>query len=281
MTIRRACLAVAMVTILVGVSAGVAVAQQDDGQVIVVPGDQTGGGVSGPTVDVGVIDPGGPGGDGSAAGGGGGADGSGRGRAPGGSPCRPTGVASGVCVGAINNPGPAGGVVLPSPAELAGQAFDQLRLPLPVPRHSPDVRLADGRSATVVGEQTWLWTERSAWASVSKRVQAGPVWAVVTATPVAMSFDSGMGAGVRCAGPGTPYDRSFGLHAASPDCGFVFTRSSHGMPGEKTTTTYVITWLVTWSGSTGAAPVGGRLPVLQSRATATFAVVEVQALRSG
>lgn len=52
---------------------------------------------------------------------------------------------------------------LPTAGELAAQAFEQLRLPRPVPRYSPDAHLADGQSATIVGEHTWLWTDRRVW----------------------------------------------------------------------------------------------------------------------
>jgi hypothetical protein len=177
--------------------------------------------------------------------------------------------------------GPGGQVVLPSPQQLAAQAYDLLVLPLPAPRHSPDVRLADGRSATIVGEHTWLWTERTVWVPRSKRVQVGPVWAEVTATPRLMSFESGLSSGTSCPGPGTPYDRTYGLHAASPDCDFVYQRSSYGLPNDQTTARFAITWRVSWVGSTGSAPAGGALPDMVSRASATFAVAEAQALRSG
>ncbi|MBB4679510.1 hypothetical protein [Crossiella cryophila] len=169
--------------------------------------------------------------------------------------------------------------ILPSPAELAERAFEQLVLPLPVPRVSPDVQLADGRRATVVGEHTWLWTEPTVWRPQVERVQAGPVWAQVTATPVKLSFDSGMGQGRTCTGPGTPYTRAAGLHAPSPDCDFVYQRSSHGRPGEQVRAWFAITWSVSWTGSTGTAPAGGRLPDLISRAELVLAVVEAQALR--
>ncbi|MFF5990645.1 hypothetical protein [Prauserella flavalba] len=169
---------------------------------------------------------------------------------------------------------------LPTPAELAARAFEQLRLPLPVPRHSPDVRLPDGRDATIVGENTWVWTDRSVWHPAVQRVQVGPVWAEVTATPVAMLFNSGTGGSMSCAGPGTPYDRSYGLHAASPDCGFVYTRSSVGQPNDQATAEWAIQWSVSWVGSDGTTEVGGDFPQMSSRAAATFAVAEVQALRA-
>ncbi|MET9259599.1 hypothetical protein [Amycolatopsis sp. NPDC004079] len=169
---------------------------------------------------------------------------------------------------------------LPTPAQLAAQAFEQLRLPLPVPRHSPDVRLPDGRDATIVGENTWVWTDREVWQPAVRRVQVGPVWAEVTATPAGMTFDSGTGGSASCAGPGTPYERSFGLHAASPDCGIVYTRSSVGQPGDQVRAQWAIQWSVSWVGSDGTADVGGDFPQMQSRAGASFAVAEVQALRA-
>ncbi|MFD2422696.1 hypothetical protein ACFSXZ_40875 [Amycolatopsis pigmentata] len=166
-----------------------------------------------------------------------------------------------------------------TPAQLAAQAFEQLRLPLPVPRHSPNVRLPDGRDATIVGENTWIWTDHSVWTPAARRVQVGPVWAEVTATPIGLSFTSGTGGSLSCSGPGTPYDRSAGLHAASPDCGFVYTRSSYGQPQDEATATWAIRWSVRWVGSDGAGEVGGDFPAMLSQASATFAVAEVQALR--
>ncbi|MFE0024096.1 hypothetical protein [Amycolatopsis sp. NPDC059021] len=163
---------------------------------------------------------------------------------------------------------------------MATEAFEQLRLPLPVPRHSPDVRLPDGRDATIVGENTWIWTDRAVWTPAVRRVQVGPVWAVVTATPVGMTFTSGMGGSMLCSGPGTPYDRSYGLHAASPDCGTVYTRSSYGQPNDQVRAEWAIGWSVSWTGSDGTAAVGGVFPQMMSRASATFVVAEVQALRA-
>ncbi len=280
----------------------------DDGQVIVVPGDSSGL-VAPPTVDMEAlrqrgqapVRPGGPGRKSSsqdrrAATGNGALEPSDGlpagcslgGFGVGGSPGvgRPGGSAFGIrCLPspAVDELAASGGPAappLPTPAELAARAFEQLRLPLPVPRHSPDVRLPDGRAATIVGENTWIWTDRSVWKPAVERVQAGPVWAEVTATPTGMTFNSGSGGSTSCSGPGTPYDRSHGLHADSPDCGFVYTRSSVGQPNDQTTAEWAIQWSVSWIGSDGTGSVGGDFPLMQSRARATFAVAEVQALRA-
>jgi hypothetical protein len=175
---------------------------------------------------------------------------------------------------------PPGAPPLPTPAELAARAFEQLRLPLPMPRYSPDVQLPDGRDATIVGENIWVWTERAVWHPAVQRVRVGPVWAEVTATPMGMTFSSGTDGSMACSGPGTPYDRAYGLHAASPDCGFVYTRSSVDQPNDQASAEWAIQWQVSWVGSDGTAEVGGDFPQMSSRAAATFAVAEVQALRA-
>jgi hypothetical protein len=174
----------------------------------------------------------------------------------------------------------AAAVALPSPAELAQEAYAQLRLPVPTPEHSPDLRLADGRVAALVGEHTWVWTDRSRFRPQSRRLQVGPVWAEVTATPVGLSFNPGNGDSVvSCAGAGTPYvPGRYAPHGPSPTCDYLYSRSSAGSPGGLLTVEYGIRWRVRWVGSTGTAPASGQLPDMISRTTTSLAVAEAQAL---
>lgn len=171
-------------------------------------------------------------------------------------------------------------VALPTPAELAQEAYSQLRLPLPAPEHSPDLTLADGRRAVLVGEQTWLWTDAARFRQQTRRVQVGPVWAQVTATPVSLTFDPGDDEGaISCAGPGTPFvPGEYAPHVASPTCGYQYSRSSADAAGGEVSAEYGITWQVRWTGAAGATPAGGQLPDMTSRATTNFAVAEAQAL---
>ncbi len=87
--------------------------------------------------------------------------------------------------------------------------------------------------------------------------------------------------GAGCPGPGTPYSRAFGLHAASPDCDVVLTHSTAGRPGEQARATWAITWTVSWRGFDGTAPVAGTLPPMTSRATTELAVAEAQSVTTG
>ena len=194
-----------------------------------------------------------------------------------------------VCGGAVQSyawlapAGAAGIPASPAPADLAREAYAQLRLPVPTPEHSPNLRLADGRTAVLLGEQTWLWTDRSRFQPRSVRVQAGPVWALVTASPVGLSFDPGDGSpAVSCVGPGTAFvPGRDAAHAVSPTCGYQYRWSSADEPGGVVTAEYGITWRVTWTGSTGTAAAGGRLPEMTSRTTTALAVAEAQALGTG
>jgi hypothetical protein len=166
------------------------------------------------------------------------------------------------------------GAALVTPEQLAQQAYQQLLLPVPVPHFSPDFQTASG-PATVVGEHTWVWTNKAGWAVQSKRVQAGPVWAEAVATPMKLLFTPSTDRPLSCAGPGTAYAAAAGLHGASPDCDYVFER-----PHGHVDATFVIQWAVRWTGSTGAAPASGTLPDMTSRAVLGFAVEEVQSLNA-
>jgi len=181
--------------------------------------------------------------------------------------------------------GPAAGapVVLPSPAELAREAYGLLRLPAPSPGRSPDLRLANGRAAVLVGEHTWIWTDPAAFTARSRTVRVGPVWARVTATPVGLSFDPGTGDPVTgCVGAGTPWVAGrYGLHQPSPTCDVVLTLSSAGRPGGVVTATWTIRWRVSWVGAVGGRPESGVLDDMNSRTPVVLAVAEAQALITG
>ncbi|MBA0127268.1 hypothetical protein H0B56_17090 [Haloechinothrix sp. YIM 98757] len=144
---------------------------------------------------------------------------------------------------------------------------------------SPEVTLTDGRTATMVREHTWLWVDSEAWTEQSARVSAGPVWAEAVAVPRRLTVEWSTGERTSCAGPGTPYDRSYGMHEPSPDCGLRLTQSTYGLPGEQAEVEYAITWSVRWQGSDGASDEGGELATMVSRASEHVVVAEAQSLR--
>ena len=174
--------------------------------------------------------------------------------------------------------------VLPAAVELAQRAYGELVLPVPTPGRSPDLRLATGQAALLVGEHTWLWTTSATFSDRRRTERAGPVWATVTAEPVSLSFDPGTGEpGVVCVGAGTPFRPGVdGEHAASPTCDVVLSRSSAGMSGGTSTAVWSIRWRVSWVGQEASgASVSGTLADMTSATAVTVAVAEAQALVTG
>jgi hypothetical protein len=168
------------------------------------------------------------------------------------------------------NPAPAGpGVPAVSPAQLAIQAWQRLLLPRPEVATAPP-RGSDG----LVGLAQWFWVTN--WSSHHDRVQAGGVWAEVTARPASLTINPGAGtSAVTCTGPGTAYDRKRGSAGQRSDCSYTYVRSSAGMPSSAYQVTATVTWGGTWVGSGGT---GGTLPALSRSSSFALRVAEGQAV---
>lgn len=165
-----------------------------------------------------------------------------------------------------------------TPNQLAQQALATLTLPKPVPPSSPSgTKLPDGRPFTMVRVPTWFWTNPSSYQMKSARASAGPVWAQVTVTPVALTFTPGDGGKtVSCAGPGILWTPQAGQWTHAPGgCDYAYSQSSFGSSGGQLTATYGIVWRATWVGSGGT---GGSFPDMTTNATSRFAVAEAQAV---
>jgi hypothetical protein len=176
---------------------------------------------------------------------------------------------------------PAGGPAAPpppSPAQLAQQAANSMLLPDPTLGRYPAGTLKDGRPYTVVGAYTWYWTDASNWKLYTTTASAGGNWATVTAQPMSLSFTPGDGnAAVSCAGPGSVWRQGVnGPWDPSPSgCQYRYPHSSIHQPNQEVTATYTITWQLTWTGSGNTS---GTLTAKTTRATATFAVAEVESV---
>lgn len=159
---------------------------------------------------------------------------------------------------------------LPSPAQLAAEAVQQLGLAGPDIQTSPPAG-----TEQLVGLPTWLWTPVTAttWGTHSATAAVPGESVTATATAERIVWDLGDGATVTCAGPGTPYQPGMDPHAASPTCGYTYTSSSAGQPDEAYPVMATTTWSVTWVGA-GAQ---GQLTVQRSSRT-TLRVVEAQAV---
>lgn len=163
-------------------------------------------------------------------------------------------------------------------AELAQDAYGQLRLPTPMPSRYPTGTLQDGRPDTIVNTHMWFATDGSGWKPTAKTVCAGTLCATATARPTTLSLDPGNGdAAVSCPGPGTRWVRpahgSWVPGEQPQGCDYQYTRSTYKLPHGELTAVYTITWTVTWTGTNGTS---GTLDPLRTAATSTFAVAELQ-----
>jgi hypothetical protein len=161
---------------------------------------------------------------------------------------------------AITCPGkqPFGGITLVSgngvpavtPQELLQVAMNELTIPVLKPGTAPP----RGREG-LTGLPEWYWIPNG-WRPVKVTVSAGPVYATVTATPDALSFDPGGGlGGSSCAGPGAAYRQG-----ARTACSYTYNQSSATQPGGAYAASVTVTWRVTWTGwSPATGQVGGVL----------------------
>ncbi|WP_139185827.1 ATP/GTP-binding protein [Sanguibacter gelidistatuariae] len=130
-----------------------------------------------------------------------------------------------------------------TPAQVALQAIAQMTL------LGPDIAMAPPTDRLgLVGIPVWMWTDATTatWGPVTATASVTGVSVTATASASKIVWDMGDGHTVTCRGPGTPYGG--GAFTDSPDCGYVYPRSSAGQPGDAYTVTATTTWDITWVG---------------------------------
>jgi hypothetical protein len=165
-------------------------------------------------------------------------------------------------------PGP-GAAPVPSPAQLAQIAHNQLRLPTPTIAANP-------AGEQLVNLPTWMWLS-SGWGPASATASVPGVSVIAVATPTSVSWSMGDGSTVTCTGGGTPFQPGTDPKASSPDCGHTYRTSSASQAGQAFPVSATVNWTVTWAG----AGQGGVFPDLTTTGNAAFRVAESQALNNG
>lgn len=159
------------------------------------------------------------------------------------------------------------GVPAVTPAILAEEARSLLALPSPEVGVSPDGLNAN---PALVNLPTWWWVENAR--PLSQRTEVGPVWAEVTAQPVASSWVTSDGERTDCAGLGMAW--APGMAELEPgSCSHTYTRAN----AEEVAEVQVV-WRVTWVGSGGASgtlepftiPGSVEVPVYERHAIVTY-----------
>lgn len=136
----------------------------------------------------------------------------------------------------------------PTPRDVAEIAIKQMNI------HAINVGITPRpgqNSIGIVGMPVWMWAANPDVQSV------GPMTASATAAGITVTasgrllkvtWDMGDGNSVTCAGAGTPYNTAAG-QSKSPDCGYVYQKSSSHEPDGKYTVTATSDWVITWSGA--------------------------------
>ncbi len=156
----------------------------------------------------------------------------------------------------------------PTPLELAERAVAQMQLT------SGDIGATptgdEGDAPAIYGFPTWLWVDNPApntTGPITTTASDGGLTVTATAALDRIEYTMGDGGTVTCAGsdaPGTRYAPSYdppGTTAAnaahSPTCGYMYTDTSAGRPGNAFTITATSYWTVEWSGGgqNGTIPV--------------------------
>jgi hypothetical protein len=161
------------------------------------------------------------------------------------------------------------GPAAPSPAALATQAENNLRLAAPLIHLSPT-------DQQLVNLPTWLWLDPQTWITQSASATVPGISVTATATPTSVSWSMGDGSAVTCTGPGTAYAPSANPTSGSPTCGYTYRRSSSGQPESVFAVTATVRWSVTWSGGGQ----GGTFADLATTTAAEVPVAESQALNT-
>jgi hypothetical protein len=161
------------------------------------------------------------------------------------------------------------GPAAPSPAALATQAENNLRLAAPLMHLSPT-------GQQLVNLPTWLWLDAQSWAAQSATATVPGVSVTATAIPTSVSWSMGDGNVVTCTGPGTAYTPSATPSSASPTCGYTYRRSSSGHADSAFTVTATVRWSVIWAGG----GLGGTFADLSTTTAAEVPVAESQALNT-
>lgn len=183
--------------------------------------------------------------------------------------CRPLpGTASGILDYEVWIDGPP--PVAVDPGQLARQILARIQLR----RVGIGITPTPGNTG-VLGLPTYLWVADPGphtLGPMTDSASEGGVTVTLTARVGKVAWDLGDGTTISCAGPGTPYQDSFGARP-SPTCGHTYSRPSTDLPGGAYRVTATAVWDVAWTGGGQS----GQLPFAVSSST-TVRIGEVQAL---
>ncbi|TCO39018.1 hypothetical protein EV646_11960 [Kribbella antiqua] len=150
--------------------------------------------------------------------------------------------------------------VVIDPVTLAYRALAQMQLAPPVVKSAPGVG-----QVGLVNMPVWLWVEKTenTWGPITRSASVPGLGVTATGRVVAVDWAMGDGRTVRCAGAGTPYEKSMGVKD-SPDCGHRYKETSRELPKCAYPVTATAQWEITWQSTLGET---GQISMTQEGAT--------------
>lgn len=96
-----------------------------------------------------------------------------------------------------------------------------------------------------VGVPVWLWTDP--WETQSTTITIRTYTLTIDAVPTQVVWSMGEGGTVICNTAGTVFNKAYGV-TKSPDCGYVYDKTSGDQPGQSFNLSASMNWQVDWSG---------------------------------
>ncbi|MEV5963721.1 hypothetical protein AB0L70_18275 [Kribbella sp. NPDC051952] len=137
--------------------------------------------------------------------------------------------------------------VVIDPVTLAYQAIAAMQLAPPLVKTAPGVG-----QVGLVNMPAWFWVDKTenTWGPIVRSASVPGLTVTATAQVKAVNWSLGDGNTIRCAGPGTPYDKSMEVKD-SPDCGHRYKKTSRELPNCKYPVTATAQWNITWQSTLG------------------------------
>ncbi|WP_166345708.1 hypothetical protein [Phytoactinopolyspora limicola] len=147
--------------------------------------------------------------------------------------------------------GPGGPPV--DPAVLAREILDDMDLqPIEIGM-APATLSQNPGSMGLVGAPVWMWAvdpSPQTWGPLEESGSEQGVTVTVVAEVEHAEWDMGDGGSTTCSTPGQPYHEAMGVRD-SPDCGYLYTRTSRDESDQAYTVTATTMWAASWEASTG------------------------------
>ncbi|NDL60203.1 hypothetical protein [Phytoactinopolyspora mesophila] len=139
------------------------------------------------------------------------------------------------------------------PAEIAREILDDMDLqPIEIGM-APATLSQNPGSMGLVGAPVWMWAvdpSPQTWGPLEESGSEQGVTVTVVAEVEHVEWDMGDGGSKTCGTPGQPYNEAMGVRD-SPDCGYLYTRTSGDQSDQAYTVTASTMWAASWEASTG------------------------------